>query len=354
MTADTLGGVWTYALALSRALCGCGNEVHLASMGRFPTPAQQAQARLIEGLVVHSSAFRLCWMENPWADIARASRWLLRLAREIAPDLIHLNDFGHAALPWRVPTLLVGHSCVMSWWQAVHASEAPAHWGDYRRLVRRGIRSADVIIAPTAAMGAALDRHHGPIADLRVIPNGLAAPTRAPSCKKDQILCAGRLWDEAKNLAAIAAVANTLPWPVVVAGEGAPHPPPSNLFLTGPLEPATLARYYRSASIFALPARYEPFGLAALEAGLNGCALVLGDIPSLREVWGDAALYVPPNDTARLKASLLRLIAEPDTRRRLGQQAAERARGFSLERMRDAYLDVYTQLLAGPARLRLA
>ncbi len=32
-----------------------------------------------------------------------------------------------------------------------------------------------------------------------------------------------------------------------------------------------------------LPARYEPFGLSVLEAALSGCALVLGDIPSLRE-----------------------------------------------------------------------
>ena len=40
------------------------------------------------------------------------------------------------------------------------------------------------------------------------------------------------------------------------------------------------------ASIYALPARYEPFGLSILEAALSGAALVLGDIPSLREVWG--------------------------------------------------------------------
>ena len=50
------------------------------------------------------------------------------------------------------------------------------------------------------------------------------------------------------------------------------------------------------AAIYALPARYEPFGLTALEAGLSGCALVLGDIPSLREVWGETACFVPPDD----------------------------------------------------------
>ena len=47
------------------------------------------------------------------------------------------------------------------------------------------------------------------------------------------------------------------------------------------------------AAIYALPARYEPFGLSILEAALSGCALVIGDIPSLREIWADAALFVP-------------------------------------------------------------
>ena len=58
--------------------------------------------------------------------------------------------------------------------------------------------------------------------------------------------------------------------------------------------------WLRRATIFALPARYEPFGLSALEAGLAGCALVLGDIP-MREVWHDAAMFVPPEQPAALE-----------------------------------------------------
>jgi glycogen synthase len=92
------------------------------------------------------------------------------------------------------------------------------------------------------------------------------------------------------------------------------------------------------ASIYASPARYEPFGLAALEAGLAGCALVLGDIASLREVWGDAATYVDPFDDDHLTRELQRLIADPGAVADLGRRALDRARTYTPERMAAAYL----------------
>ena len=123
--------------------------------------------------------------------------------------------------------------------------------------------------------------------------NGRAALTAAPVVKEPFILAVGRLWDEAKNVAALERVAPRLGWPVSVAGEEA-HPGggqvrPGHVRRLGRLAPEALAPWFARASIYALPARYEPFGLSALEAALAGCALVLGDIPSLREVWGDAA-----------------------------------------------------------------
>lgn len=98
------------------------------------------------------------------------------------------------------------------------------------------------------------------------------------------------------------------------------------------------------ASIYALPARYEPFGLSALEAGLSGCALILGDIPSLREVWGDAALYVPPDDAKALRWGLKWLIRNSALRADLAARALARARTYSLERMAQNYLDAYRSL----------
>jgi glycosyltransferase involved in cell wall biosynthesis len=68
------------------------------------------------------------------------------------------------------------------------------------------------------------------------------------------------------------------------------------------------------AAIYVLPARYEPFGLSALEAALSGCALVLGDLPSLREIWGETAVFIPPDDSEALHSAVSALIGSPERR----------------------------------------
>jgi glycosyltransferase involved in cell wall biosynthesis len=113
----------------------------------------------------------------------------------------------------------------------------------------------------------------------------------------------------------------------------------------GQLSQAEIRDWLARASIFVLPARYEPFGLAALEAGLAGCALVLGDIPSLREVWGEAALFVPPEQPAALAAALHALTRDAPRRESFAQRARARALQFTTERMVQGYLRLYTQLV---------
>ena len=73
---------------------------------------------------------------------------------------------------------------------------------------------------------------------------------------------------------------------------------------------------------------------------------MLGDVPSLREVWRDAALYVPPTDTDALHAALARLIDDAHERDRMAQRAIARASRFTSGRMVDAYLAAYARLRA--------
>ena len=355
MTADTVGGVWAYAVELARALAPGGVEIALATMGAPLSPEQSAEIAPLSHVSVFQSGYKLEWMEEPWDDVARAGDWLLDVERRVRPDVIHLNgDFAHGALPWRAPTLVAGHSCVLSWWEAVHGEAAPEReWCRYKREVARGLRAADAVAAPTAALGDALLRHYGPFhGDVRIVPNARDAARFPPGPKEPFVLSAGRLWDAAKNVAALSAVAPGLPWPVCVAGEDR-HPDGGrarhdNVRLLGRLAPSDLAGWMARAAIYALPARYEPFGLSALEAGLAGCALVLGDIGSLREVWGaDAALFVPPDDPPALEAALRRLIADPALRAEMAARARGRALEFTPERMAAGYLEIYRRLAAG-------
>ena len=92
------------------------------------------------------------------------------------------------------------------------------------------------------------------------------------------------------------------------------------------------------------PALYEPFGLSVLEAAHAGCALILSELPSLRENWSGAALFVPPSDDGAWCEALDRVISEPFLRQKLARSARERAGCFSSSRMAAAYIETYRQL----------
>jgi glycogen(starch) synthase len=347
MTADPVGGVWHYALELCSALRPYGAQVMLATLGRKPTAAQCQDVVRLPHVQLRTSAYRLEWMESPWNDLAKAGEWLLSLAEEFRPDVVHMNHLVHAHLPWNAPTLVVGHSCVLSWWAAVHGGTASG-WSMYCDAVTKSLQSADLVVAPTQAMMSALEFHYGPFTRKRVIANARDAAHFRPERKQALILAAGRVWDEAKNVSALCAIAPEIPWPICVAGEerspdgarGDTHGARS----LGHLSATELAKWYSTAAIYALPARYEPFGLTILEAAHSGCALVLGDIPSLRENWDGCAAFVIPTDHQALRDTLKALIADPVGRRRQALRARERAQRFSPAAFAAGYWDAYRSL----------
>lgn len=345
MTADGVGGVWPYALELIDALGAYEMEVVLATMGPALSRTQRQEAVERENLVLRESRFQLEWMQDPWEDVARAGDWLLELEREHAPDVIHLNGYVHAALPWGAPVLVVGHSCVTSWWRAVKGEPLPRAWNRYQEAVQRGLRCADMVVAPSYTMRNSLEYDYGRIPEMRVIPNARNPERFLPGDKQELVLSAGRLWDEAKNVAAVARAAPGWPWPVRIVGANRSPEGHAVRFdgveVLGPCSTDAMAQLYAAASIYVLPARYEPFGLTVLEAALAGCALVLGDIPSLRENWEGAALWAMPDDPAALRHAVLQLIRDPFARADWSCRAWQRALDFSPERQAAAYVAAY-------------
>jgi glycogen synthase len=350
MTTDAVGGIWDYSLELAEGLAEFGIRTILACMGPFPSQEQRAAAAAIPGLLLLESEYRLEWMPEADLDLVRASRWLLELEERFAPDLIHLNGFGHAVLNWRAPCLVVAHSCVLSWWLAVRGEPAPQEYRRYAERVAAGLRAADMLVAPTQTFLKTLVVNYGVVPKMRVIWNGRGGKRFAPAAKEKLVLGAGRLWDEAKNIEALQKVAPHLEWPVVVAGqwqrpEGGGRPP-ADILCLGPLPAPEMAAWLSRAAVYALPARYEPFGLSILEAALSGCALVLGDIPSLRELWRGAALFVPPEDHQRLRLALREVTGDERLRDHLRRAARKRAFFYASERMARSYLAVYDQLIS--------
>jgi glycosyltransferase involved in cell wall biosynthesis len=120
---------------------------------------------------------------------------------------------------------------------------------------------------------------------------------------------------------------------------------PAELTLIGDLSHSALRARMQRAAIFVSPARYEPFGLSVLEAASAGCALVLSDISTFRELWSGAALLVDPTDDRALHRVLAGLCSDDRERARLQFAARERAQNYSLARTADAYRALYQRLL---------
>ena len=185
------------------------------------------------------------------------------------------------------------------------------------------------------------ERLHGPFRSTRVIAPSRRAEAFLPDAKEPFVFSSCRVWDESKNVEALEAMAPRLSVPVRIAGR-APHLVQAEAL--GPLSPWELAGWLSRASVYVLPVREESFGLSVLEAALAGCALVLSDLPSLREVWGDAALYVHPDDGEALAQAVRWLMTHPTERECRANRARTRALSFTPRRMAEAFLEVYAAL----------
>jgi glycogen synthase len=349
MTTDAVGGVWTYSVDLARALASLGVDVCLAVMGPSLSDPQRAEALKIPRLELHEIGGKLEWMDEPWLDIARASDRLLQLESLIHPDIIHLNSYVHGALSWSSPVVMVGHSCVLSWYQAVHGCAAPAQWNPYRTAVQKGIRAADALVAPSSAMLKSLEDFYGAPRIKLVIPNSRQSESFRAATKEPIVLGAGRVWDQAKNFGLLDRAAANIPWEVQIAGEpsmaGVEAVPIKNAKLLGSLAGEALAKRLGAASLFVAPALYEPFGLSVLEAALAGCCLVLSDIPSLRENWQGAAYFFDPQSSTSLETLLLTLIGNRAMREEMALRGRKQALAFTPTRMAHAYLDLYESVM---------
>jgi len=154
VTADTLGGVWTYTRELVTGLVRRGERVTLVSFGNIPTPAQTRWMEALENFDYRPTAFKLEWMLDSEADMAASAQYLQAVIEETRPDLLHLSQFYYGSLDCDLPRVVIAHSDVVSWWMSVHAKEPPEtdwlRW--YRQVVQRGLQQATAVIAPSQWM----------------------------------------------------------------------------------------------------------------------------------------------------------------------------------------------------------
>lgn len=354
MTTDTIGGVWTFTKELSTELLSSGCAVALVSFGRMPSPAQRQwvtdqSERWGTNFYFVASDAPLEWMDNNAEAFTTGARLLNRVAESFAAEFLLSSQYCYGALDCDIPRAVVAHSDVLSWSVNCRGRELESStWLDrYCRLVTDGLKNADAVIAPTRWMLEALASHFALPHEARVIHNGRTLePSASAVHRKCQGVSVGRLWDEGKNLKMLADV--QAPFPILIAGEtehqsarfSSSSP---DLILLGKLAEEQVLALFRSSSVYICTSRYEPFGYAPLEAALCGCAIVANDLPSLREVWGDAAFYF--SDPASLTVILSELARDEHLLLDARKRVRARARELPARKMGLEYLKLCEDLL---------
>lgn len=358
MTVDAVGGVWQYGLDLAEELIRQGVGVTLAVLGPEPNPDQLRAARAIRGLTLCPLGTSLDWTALTCREVEAAAAMVAREAERAGADLIHLNSPALAAITeFCAPVIAVAHSCVATWWAAMRPGPLPPDLAWRAALVAEGYRRVDALLSPTRAFAEATAATYG-ISPPRVVPNGRRKPaarghrTPAGAAASPFAFTAGRLWDEGKNARTLDRAAARMHLPLLAAGDlkgpNAAQFAPGHLRPLGRLSDQDVARWLAGAPIYASAARYEPFGLGVLEAASAGCALVLSDIPTFRELWDEAAIFIAPDDDAGFAHAIEMVAADPAIRARLGAEAQARSEAFTVEAMTAGVLDAYRSVLETP------
>jgi glycosyltransferase involved in cell wall biosynthesis len=232
----------------------------------------------------------------------------------------------------------------------MHGTGLPAAWTWQLDRNRAGLRRADLVLASSESHMAALQRVYGTLPLFRIIHNAASVGADRHRSDEAMVFAVGRWWDESKNGGLLEAAALSTPWPIFLAGPllgpNGERATFQNVKSLGPLPHDDVLRLMRRAAIFAAPSRYEPFGLAVAEAAMSGAALVLADIPTFRELWGDVALFVQPGDADGWGQAFAILAADEPLRGQLTAQAAIRAAQFSLPRQAAKLYEIYADVCA--------
>jgi len=346
LVTDAVGGVWTYSVELARALREWDVETLLAVIG--PSVSAE-QAREAAGLQVIDTGLALDWTAERPDVIRRTGCALAEIANRERVDIVQLNSAALLAdCDFDQPVVVVQHSCVATWWDSVREGPLPKDFAWRRDLVDCGLHAADAVVAPSAAFAAQLSRVYRLSRALRCVHNGRRALPMKRRAAEDFIFTVGRLWDDGKNVRVLDEAASRLEVPVEAIG---PLSGPNGTAVSfdylrtpGELRLDVIAQRLAARPIYAAPALYEPFGLSVLEAAQAGCALVLSDIPTFRELWGGSAIFVDATDPQGFADAIDALIADPQRRAELGHCARVRALRNSPEAMASRMAQIYADI----------
>lgn len=354
-----LGGIATFTTELIGAIAARLNVIVVTSM---PEAVNVPGVQVVElPPVVRKFAARAAWREA----------FLAPLISRVKADVLFSPVPEVPLKRPSIPIVAVVHDVNPVLAPALFGS---AKWLRYRLGFQHVMATADAVVCDSHATRLSL--HCVTSSDTRktrVIPLGpqsLPAPRSVPPHETPYVLAVGSMMAH-KNL-------EVLPGTMRRMGSSAPL----DLLLTGPtdpssltrfnsrcaeegvadrvhhlglVDPATLATLYRHTVGLVFPSMIEGFGLPVLEAMRSGAPVICAPLPCVREVAGDAAIYVDDIFSEDAWASgIARLVQDQGLQARLSASGRSRAQLFSWELAGPSYIRLLTDVQGRPAPSRLS
>jgi len=248
---------------------------------------------------------------------------LPRLLRRLGADVLH-SPVAAVPLLAHCATIATVHDLP---WLHPEAGERSSPWRVF--ATRRSLRAAAAVVAPSRATLADAQLIVPGHERLRLVPHGVdrrgdEPAARAPGTGPFLVLGDDRA---RKNRAAVAA-AHTLAQSMAQSR----HSELPALRFVGPphawVDEEEKQRLLRTCTAVVQCSRFEGFGMPVLEAMCQGAPVVCSDIAPFREIAGEHAVFVDPNDVGSIADGLLRIL-DPALRASLAPAAWRRAAAFS-------------------------
>ncbi|GJL63363.1 MAG: hypothetical protein NPIRA04_20170 [Nitrospirales bacterium] len=347
--------------AICQELARKGHHTDVVTM-RFkglPKFEQEGRLRIFRVLCLRS-ARHVCYVHELLSYLIVSFFKSLRLIRTNTYDLIH----AHFILPTGVVAYGLHKVTGIPYVITAHGSDVQGYNPDRFRILHRFLipfwkvvlRNAKSITSPSHSLAELIEKNNGQPYPIEIIPNGISEEWITPEAKEERILVVSRLFPRKGVQYLLHALeGQSFGCPVDIVGDGPYRSRLEDLAKTvqdpvrfhGWLDnqsPELLA-LYRKASIFVFPSIAENFPISLLEAMVSGAAIIATDLAACREVLGDAALFVPPEDSSAIQKRIFDLLGDETLRIELADKARRRVlENFTWDQVGTRYHELFVSI----------
>lgn len=358
--AGTGEGIGRYVEELARHLATIDHENDYVLIFQSESASLQ--------FTVNSANFRKVVLASKYYSWAEQTRFIWEL-KKLKLDLMHFTNFNYPVL-YQGKFVVTIHDLIHHQFPGKKKSRF-LHRAAYRFTIRSAIKKAEKVIAVSEATRQDIVRSFKVNPEkISVVYEGVDARffNMVPSAQINEIkqkygitgpyLLFVGVWRQYKNLPALASafdilkLEQSLSHELVLAGKIDPfYPEIKNIVFKakfardikalGFVPDGDLPALYQGASAFVLPSLTEGFGLIVAEAQASRVPAILSDIPVLREVAGDGAIFFDPHDHADMARKMNMGIADNSLRDELINKGLENAKRFIWQEAARQTLQIY-------------